>query len=123
VDPVRTSTGLASPQRGDPTVRLALSLGLRDATPLRSAPPGRLVLKRSQSTRFSSPQEPGHVEVPSVREGYRVHDAEVDPDSRILTRFDGRHRLMDAETDVPAERILQQSGAGNAALGGFSGDW
>jgi hypothetical protein len=52
-----------------------------------------------------------------------MYDAEVDPDSGILTPSDGDCRLLDAEADVPAERILEQSGTGDATLGGLSGDW
>jgi hypothetical protein len=51
-----------------------------------------------------------------------MDDAEVDPDGRVHTRRGGDARLLDAEADVPAERILQQSGTGDATLAGFSGD-
>jgi hypothetical protein len=52
-----------------------------------------------------------------------VYDTEVDPDGRVRTGRDGNFRLLDAKADVPAERILQQSGTGDATLAGFSGDW
>jgi hypothetical protein len=113
VNPVRASTSLASPQRGDLAIRLTLPMRLWAATPPGSAPPCRLAFKRSQSARFSAAQEARHVEVSPVREGHRVYDAEVDPDDGVLTRCDGDSPLLDAKADVPAERILQQSGTGD----------
>jgi hypothetical protein len=51
-----------------------------------------------------------------------MYDADIDPDDRVLTRYDDHSGLLDAKANVPAERILQQSGAGDTTLAG-SGDW
>jgi hypothetical protein len=80
------------------------------------------VLQRSKAAHFSIAQEARHVEILSVRKCQCMHHAEVDPDGRILTSSDGDGRLLDAEADMPAERILEQPGAGDSALPGVGRD-
>ena len=122
VDPIRPSTGLASPKRHNLAVRIALPSRRQGAGPLRSAPPGRLVLQRSEAALFSVAKQVRHVEVPPVREGHGVDDTEADPDGRSVTPSDGGCWLLDAEADVPAERILHQPAAGDATPTSLSGD-
>jgi hypothetical protein len=121
VDPIRAPTGLASPQRGDLAVRVTLAMRRQGARLPRPTLPSSLALKRSQSTRFSTAQWVGHVEIPPIREGHHMDDTEVDPDCRSIPSSDGDCWLLYAEANVPGKRILQQSAAGDATPAGFGG--